>query len=364
MGGPMNDADMAADEPTSAPAVEALVADALPVAAPGRPLLEVLDRDGQVRQAIAVTHWPLRIGRALDNDVVLSDLHVAAHHLVVDETDAALTLSVADTVNGVLLGRKRLRRGEQAALPLVGEPIDLTAGRIHLRLRLPGHTLAPELANASLTPLARRLASTIIAAALLLAGVLFSTYLGSDPDGLGRAFGNTLLSAVVGASIWCGLWAMLSKIFTRQAHFGWHLRVFLFSGIGLMILTVVPQMVAFAFSWPWVTDFAFIPEIGVAAAALYFHLLAVEPARHRLLKWVAVTCAVVGIALTLWLNVQRTDQFGDELYMSHLFPPGWRVARPQATDAFVNGLSPLKATLDKKAKEPARGDDSGRGEEE
>ena len=333
-------------------------------AAPARPLLEVLDRDGQVRQAIAVTHWPLRIGRALDNDVVLSDLHVAAHHLVVDESEAGLVLSVADTVNGVLLGRRRLRRGEQAALPLTGDAIELTAGRIHLRLRLPGHTLAPELANASLTPLARRLASTLVAAVLLLAGVLFGTYLNSDPDGLTRAVGNTLLSAVVGAAVWCGLWAMLSKVFTRQAHFGWHLRVFLFSGIGLMILSVVPALLAFAFSWPWATDFAFIGEIAVAATALYFHLLAVEPARHRLLKWVAATCAVVGVVVTLWLNVQRTDQFGDELYMNHLFPPGWRVAKPLSTDAFINGLAPLKATLDKKAKEPERGDDSGRGEEE
>ena len=351
--GPLNDAAELAGT-----AAEALAPQ------PGRPLLEVLDRDGQVRQAITVTHWPLRIGRALDNDVVLSDVHVAPHHFTVDDLDGKLTLSVADTVNGVLLGRQRLRRGEQAALPLAGDAIELTAGRIHLRLRLPGHTLAPELANASLTPIARRLASTIIAAVLLLASVLFGTYLSNDPDSLTRAAGNTLLSAVVGAAIWCGLWAMLSKIFTRQAHFGWHLRVFLFSGIGLMILSVVPPMLAFAFSWPWATDFAFIGEIAVAATALYFHLLAVEPARHRLLKWVAATCAVVGVVLTLWLNVQRTDQFGDELYMNHLFPPGWRVAKPISTDAFVGGLSSLKATLDKKAKEPARGDETGRGEEE
>ena len=37
------------------------------------PLIEVLDRDGQVRQSFPVAQWPLRVGRALDNDVVLSD---------------------------------------------------------------------------------------------------------------------------------------------------------------------------------------------------------------------------------------------------------------------------------------------------
>ena len=126
----------------------------------------------------------------------------------------------------------------------------------------------------------------------------------------------------------------------------------------------VPALLAFALSWPWLTDFAFIGDIAVAAAALYFHLLAVEPARHRVLKWVAVTCALVGVALSLWFNTQRSDLLGDELYMNHLFPPAARLARPAASDAFVDGLAPLKAALDKKAKEPGRGDEGGRTDEE
>ena len=125
----------------------------------------------------------------------------------------------------------------------------------------------------------------------------------------------------------------------------------------MMGLSVLPALLAFAFSWPWMTDFAFVGEIVVASSALYFHLLAVEPARHRVLKWVALVCATVGVCLTLWFNVQRSDQFGDELYMNHLFPPALRLARPVTTDALVDGLAPLKATLDRKAKEPGRGDD-------
>jgi len=330
----------------------------------GRPVIDVLDRDGQVRQTFVVPHWPLRIGRALDNGVVLSDPHVAAHHLSIVERDGGLVLEVADTVNGVQLGRQRLRRGEQHALPVGGDAIDLGVGRTHLRLRLPDHALAPELAIAPIAPLARRAAAGAIAAFVLLAGLLFGTYLSTDPDGLARAVGSALLSAFVGAALWCGLWAMLSKVFTRQAHFGWHLRVFLFSGVALMVLGVVPELLAFAFSWPAVTDFSFIGEIAVAATALYFHLLAVEPARHRVLKWVAAVCAIVGIGLTLWFNLQRTDRYGDELYMTHLFPPALRVAKPVTADAFINGLAPLKKTLDKKAREPARGDDSGTAEED
>ena len=328
-----------------------------------RGLVEILDRDGQVRQAIAVPHWPLRIGRALDNDVVLSDPHVAAHHLVIDDSEMGLALAVADTVNGVQLGAKRLHSGEQALLTQRGDAVELTAGRTRLRLRLPNQTLAPELALAAANSLRRRAAPTLVTALVLLAGVLFNSYLGNDPDTFTRAAGSTVLSVIVGAAVWCGAWATLSKIFTRQAHFGWHLRVFLFAALALMALGIVPPMLAFAFSWPWATDFDFVGEIAVAAAALYFHLLAVEPARHRMLKWAAFACAFVGIGLTLWFNVQRTDRFGDELYMNHLFPPALRVAKPITTDALIDGLAPLKATLDKKAREPGRGDDA-HGEED
>ena len=53
----------------------------------------------------------------------------------------------------------------------------------------------------------------------------------------------------------------------------------------------VPALLAFAFSWPWLTDYSFVAGYGVIAAAFYFHLLALEPARPRLLQAVVATGA-------------------------------------------------------------------------
>ncbi len=327
-------------------------------------LIEVLERDGHVRQSFAVQHWPVRVGRSLDSDVILSDPHVAAAHLSIGPNDQGLALTVGDSRNGVLLGHKRLRAGERAELATGSGAIDLVAGRTRLRLHPAAHTLAPELPLAPTASLRRRLAPLAIAASLLMAGLVFKAFLDTDPEGLARAAGGMLLAAFVGAAVWCGAWALLSKTFTRQAHFGWHVRVFLVASLALLAASSVPELLAFALSWPWLTDFAFVADIAVAATALYFHLLAVEPLRQRALKWVAATCAVVGVVLTLWFNVQRTDLFGEELYMNHLFPPALRLATPVAADAFVDGLAPLKAALDRKAKEPGRGDDGARGDEE
>ena len=363
MWAPADDAPAAvapAAAPEPAPVPEAIT----PAAAlPRLALIEVLDRDGQVRQSLGVQHWPLRIGRALGNDLVLSDAHVAAEHLTLAHDEPGLTLCVGATKNGVLLGAKKLPAGARQPLATTGEAPEFSIGRTRLRLRLPSHTLAPELPLAVLAPLRQRLVPIVVAALLLVLGMLFNTYLDTDADGLGRAVGATLLSTVAGALIWCGAWALLTKTFTHQARFGWHLRVFLLSSTAWLIVGALPAVLAFAFSWPWLTDFAFFGTYAVGAAALYFHLLAVEPARHRALRWAAVTCAVTGVALTLWFNVQRADQFGEELYMNHLFPPAMRLAKPLSNDAFINGLAGLKAPLDKKAKETSGADEAGgRGE--
>ncbi len=296
-------------------------------------LLDVLDRDGQPRQSFAVHEWPLRVGRALDNDLVLSDPHIAAHHLTIAATEHGFALTLADTRNGAWLGRKRLRGGESAALEL------------------------PIVPRGSPT---RRALPIGLAALALIVGTLFGTWLDTDPEGLTRAIGNALFTGLIGAAIWCTAWALMSKTFTRQAHFGWHVRVFLFASLALLVVGALPALLAFAFSWPWLSDFDFIGTIAVVATALYFHLLAVEPARHRQLRWVAATCAFVGVALSMWFNMQRSDQLGEELYMNHLFPPALRIAKPISSDAFVDDLATLKATLDKKAREPARGDEGSR----
>ena len=138
------------------------------------------------------------------------------------------------------------------------------------------------------------------------------------------------------------------------------MRVFVIASLTTLILAVLPPLVAFAFSWPWVTDFSFVAVYATIAAAIYFHLLAVEPARVRLMRAVAITGFVAGVALTLWFNVQRTGRPGEELYMNHLFPPQLRVARPAPVDRFVQGLAPMQVLLDRKAREPSGGDSDAR----
>ena len=332
-------------------------------------LLEAVDRDGLVRQAWRIERWPVSIGRALDNTVVLSDPHVAAHHatldLVAGTEGAHLVVSAGETKNGVGVGRTRVAGGTSTSIADTGRDLDLQIGRAQLRLRLPGHSLAAEQAMTPVVVDEKRWLPTFGLALAVLLVVLANTWIDTDPDGITRAAGGIVLTTIAGGAIWCGLWALLSKTFTRQSHFGWHVRVFVIASLVTLALAVVPPLVAFAFSWPWVTDFSFIAVYATIAGAIYFHLLAVEPARERLMRGVAATGFVVGVALTLWFNVQRTGRPGEELYMNHLFPPQLRLAKAKPVDSLIDGLTPLQAVLDRKAKEQSGGDnDRGADDEE
>ena len=344
-----------------------------PTASPTPALLEAVDRDGLVRQSWRIEHWPVSIGRALDNTIVISDPHVAAHHATidivpgVDAGPAKVVIAARETRNGVVVGRReRVAAGASREIADDGHDVELQIGRAQLRLRLPGHALAAEQPMSAVADTDHRRPPTLGFAAAVLAVVLATAWVETDPEALVRAAGMVVLSTIAGGAIWCGLWALLSKTFTRQSHFGWHVRVFVVASLVLLALSVIPPLFAFAFSWPWATDFSFVAVYAAAAAAIYFHLLAVEPTRRKLMRGVAATGFVVGVALALWFNVQRTGRLGEELYMNHLFPPQLRLAKPKSVDRFIAGLAPMQAILDKQAKErgSSEGDSDARGDDD
>jgi hypothetical protein len=321
-------------------------------------LVEIVERDGQVRQGHPVSAWPLTVGRALDNDIVVSDPHVAAHHLRIEAGDAGLVLHVGESRNGASLGRTRLAAGASLPLPETGEAPTISLGRTRLRLRLPGHALAPELPLVAPARLRRGL-PLALAALVVVAGLLFSTWLDADPDQFVRNAAGMGLGAAIFAALWCGGWGLVSRIFTRHAQLGWHIRVFVLASLAYMVAQTLPVWLAFMFDWPWIADFGFVAVYLVAGAALYYHLLAVEPQRPRLMRAVGAVAAVGGIVLALWFNHQRSDRLGSDLYMSHLLPPALRFAKTVPVEDYVAGLAALQAELDRKAKEPPRGGGGG-----
>ena len=95
--------------------------------------LEMLLLEIQLRplsQYYRLTNFPVRIGRALDNDIILSDPTVSAYHLEIDQTEQGLVFRNLSKENGTRLNGKFLN---QSILP-VNQPINLRIGNRRARL--------------------------------------------------------------------------------------------------------------------------------------------------------------------------------------------------------------------------------------
>ena len=186
-------------------------------------LIETLDRDGQPRQVLRVTQWPVRIGRAIDCDLVLDDPHVAAHHATLALHEDGVHVEPAASLNGVHLGRAAIAPG---SAPLLPPSSTMIFGTTTLRVRLAGEVLTPEQRLLDLHQYERRHAATLMA--LILFAALwqgFSLWLTTEPGIKGVALTGSFLSAPIGLVVWCALWSIGSMIFQRRFAFWAHLFV-------------------------------------------------------------------------------------------------------------------------------------------
>ncbi len=209
-------------------------------------LLEVIDRDGRVRQVHAVTRWPLHVGRSLECDLVLDDPHVAPRHFSVEHSpETGVTVTVGETVNGLRCGHRLLAAGTREVRLGGGE--EWVAGHTRLRLRLPDEMLAPEL---PLPQLSGWRAGGLLAVLVGLAlWTTWGEYLDADPGDFLPRLAPVLIGVFALLALWCFLWALGSKIFQHRFDYWTHVRI---ASTGLLASGVLGAglgVLAYSTSW-------------------------------------------------------------------------------------------------------------------
>jgi len=314
-------------------------------------LIELQERDGRIGRVVDVWRWPLTLGRAFDNDIVLDDPHVAAHHAVLAPDDEGrLMLQALPSRNGVFVDGQRAE--ERCALPAAG--VQLQLGGTRLRLRLPAAALAEEL------PLPRQ--ATLGAAALagLLAAVsalqLADHALSLDPGVDLAAWLPALVGLPAALAAWCGLWALLSKVFQHRFDFTGHLRIVLPWLLAMTLTDLLwPQLMA-ALAMPMLWKLGSPLQALLAAGLVHAHLAHVLPLHRRAVGGAVAAMVVAGGALSLAGIWRSTDSFSRAPYMSTLPLPALRLADTVPSATLVQDMAPLARQLAQRVQK-AREDD-------
>ena len=284
---------------------------------PARPdrlaLIELQGRDGRIGRVVDVSHWPLSLGRALDNDVVIDDPHVAAYHaqLLLGD-DGTVRLLPLPTLNGVRVDGRHA--SAETALPSGGA--ELQIGGTRLRLRLAGEVLAAEL------PLAPGGGTGLLTPLLLAVGVLAlllaEHWISLDPGADYSAWLPTALGLPVALAAWCGLWALMSKLFQHRFDFGGHLRIVLPWLLGMTIAEIVLPQAAAALALPGLWKLNSPLQALLAALILRAHLQHVLPLHGRAVNIGVAALALAGGALSLTGTWRAMQSLSPAPYMSCL----------------------------------------------
>lgn len=314
-------------------------------------LLEVLERDGRVRRTLEVTTWPVRIGRALDNDLVLDDPHVAAHHLTLAPLpDGVLAWQAGHTVNGVLVGTQRVAAGASQAVGAPAAPrATVLVGLTRLRLRLPDDPLPAE------RPLARGAGagSTALVTLLLAAVTAAGIAIGLDPgDGL-LDWAGLALAPPLALVAWCVGWGLASKLFQHRFEFTPHWAVAVRGALVYSLVAMGLPQVAASGGWPLLANLTELLLPVVAGLTVAAHARLVLPTLGRREALVAGVLMVGLLGLDVARNLDRLDRPFQALYMATLPMPAlrWHAGVPPAR--FVDEAAALRADLDRRVAEDA-----------
>jgi pSer/pThr/pTyr-binding forkhead associated (FHA) protein len=311
---------------------------------------ELIDRAGHVLHRVRVERLPFRLGRALDNELVLEDPHACAHHAELRYgPEGGVELVDLGSLNGSFLGQERRRR----------ERIELTGGGVvrlgHTALRyrpaderLPPTELDP-LATSSLHGLDRpwpALGAITLAAAVLAV----QSMIGSVQVLKAGTLAGMVLPALLVLALWALAWALVNRVLSHRFHYGGHLAV---ASLGLVLASAVDTLVGYAgFAFALDELMAELREwllAGVIALVVYAHLRLISRGRSEAL---IVPAAVVGLG---WVTLSLLPSLGDERFQSEpalassLKPPAAAIASGQSGEEFYESVLDVFAAADEEA---------------
>lgn len=298
--------------------------------------------EGSAPRLIHPTASRIRIGRALDNDVVLDDPYVDPYHAVLDTREPGQwLLKDLDSRNGTRQGRGHIENVQ------LESGAQLTLGKSHIQVFSRDHQTAPAL---SLYDLEHRLIShdgiaLMISLFLILAGLsgitLYTAY-----DG-GEVRLETIISILAGALfgpvIVAGFWALIGRLLRGQSRFRALVNITL---VALIIpLLVEPVLYALYFNLPGASSlFLLVTALNVVVGGAYLYV--VLTIATRLTPWVrqfstaaVVLAAVAMFSITQWSS--RDDFVHHPAYDGRMMHPTLLLRSGISNDQFMAVLPEL-----------------------
>lgn len=302
--------------------------------------VEILSQTREVKYRHKANTLPIRIGRAYDNDVILDDPHIAAHHALIEQTAAGeLIIRDLGSHNGIICKGSR-----QTEMPIDGK-ISFRLGHTSLRVRSAEFPVAAEIIDSTFYDW-EGIRPAMVGLIIMVLLVVFNKWVTDTQKFEVIPYLDIIATWIVIGLAWCGIWAFANKLFGRSTRFGRHLFIMGFGIATIQIWLIFSAVMAYAFSLEIFTGYRSHPVIAICAITVFFHLVTINPRSRRYFALTCVLLAVLGSGLTLMYNYSNTGRLAGELYMSERFPPVVRQSSDKPVTQIISDAKKLKTKAD------------------
>jgi len=304
--------------------------------------IELLERHGAVASRHPARAFPVRIGRAYDNDVILDDPYAAPHHAVLQRAPTGeLEIADAGSRNGLFRCGARRRIARERVDPSAR----YRAGRTEFRVRPASHPVGAELPYGRM----RWLRQPLLALAALLAVVgvvLLGLWSGSGERIRTDKLVSLAVFTVAALFVWAGAWGFAGRLLSGERRVAAHLAVAALALIGMLAANRL-DYAAFALSAARV-DFLVLFAIGAALAWGFWRHLALV-VRHSTwgtaLAAAAVAAACVGLTV-IPVRFDVDQELTEMAYMKTIKLPAARLVEGTGTAQFLQDAERIKDELE------------------
>ena len=319
-------------------------------------VIEVRGRGGQLLERHRTWATEVRVGRALDNDLILEDEYVSPHHLRLRRAEDGWRFEDLDSLNGV----QRTRGISPDGTLRSGAEIQL--GQTTLHVYEDTHEAAPArpLDNAE-----ERLAGLGEPRVWLGLGIALCVLLGLSMfwSSITEFKVQTVLSPIAGELLYsvgiAGAWALVSRLLRHKAHFGAHLSIWLVPGVATPLALFLAAWAGYNLGSARVEAIvASGLDLLATSLAIWASLTLATPLHQERRIVAAVGTALVLLGLDVVEELQWESEFSSHPdYYARVLGPSllWASARPE--EALNARLPALFEQADREAQDADEAED-------
>ncbi|WP_199610489.1 FHA domain-containing protein [Flocculibacter collagenilyticus] len=304
--------------------------------------IETISRSRKVLHRERIDAAEITIGRAYDNDIVLTEPHVDPHHAkLIRDGEGRWWMHDLKSSNGIFDQKRQRLLGNTE----VESGYIFTIGKISIRILFDHHPVSETLKISGLDDILYPLnhAGWAVLSGLLFVGVfiLFGYYETPDKVDMNKLIVGVITSFFV-ISLWPLFFALLTRLFKNEVKLSAQLTVSYVLFLLVLLSSFVLDMVSFNLNAPSVLGpmtYFWYAFLAFSLLWLNFYLAFHHSHQRRSLLVGGIVCVFMG--LFIMIKSPRDDFEVIPHYDSTLLPPEWNITGTTSTPQFINKTNGL-----------------------